>query len=41
MRKLYFIENIQTLSLTDEERNVKHIITLEDVERSEEIAQRE
>lgn len=41
MKKLYFVENIHTISLSNEERDVKYIITLEDVERSEEIAQRE
>ena len=39
--RLYFVENIHTISLSNEEKDVKYIITLEDVERSEEIAQRE
>ena len=38
MKKLYFIENIHTVSLSNEERDVKYTITLEDVERSEKIA---
>ena len=41
MKKLYFIENIHTVSLSNEEGDVKYTITLEDVERSEKIAQRE
>lgn len=41
MKKLYFIENINTTSLLKEEREEKYTIILEDVVRSEEIAQRE
>lgn len=39
--RLYFIENIHTISLSEEEKDVKYVITLEDVKISEEIAQRE
>lgn len=41
MRKLYFIENIHTTSLLEDEIEEKYTIILEDVVRSEEIAQRE